>query len=198
VDQEASHSPTYTVGEVGSAGAQEQNAVLQFRSANITEVLSLDNSSVSPLFMRYADSQGYKPRYGISTEDNPAIMTQVVPPAALVGSLGVGYDPVNDVVNPPLNSAGKKCDALMRAHGQPVGAYGACDQVRLIADALTASGVLTRDGLMSGLARLGNIESAQGILLNYGGGRRDGVAAARNLVFDGNNWRYSGPRYGLS
>ncbi|HYZ92441.1 MAG TPA: hypothetical protein VFA34_08605, partial [Actinomycetota bacterium] len=67
--------------------------VLRFRSNGVTHVLIIDDSGlVAFAWMQQAESQGYRPRYGLTSADAPsAFLINNVPHAQLRGSIGVGW-----------------------------------------------------------------------------------------------------------
>jgi hypothetical protein len=147
--------------------ASAQAAVLRFRADGITHVISTDQFLF--LFMNNADSQGYRPRYGISTPNAPGLLLQgTVPANQLVGAMGVGFMPDLDVDehNDPrtLPPAQASCLALMAKHGVSyppekrfARAYEKlfCDAFTLLAAATVRGGGLGPDQVRLGVAAAG-------------------------------------------
>ncbi|MCU1594181.1 MAG: hypothetical protein JWO12_1573 [Frankiales bacterium] len=70
--------------------------VLAFKADKVTHVIVCDLGLF--VFAEQAESQHYRPRYGISTFNTPVLFLQgTVQPAQLAGSLGLGFIPTLDV-----------------------------------------------------------------------------------------------------
>lgn len=182
----------YTVGGYGGAAPSVQSAVLTFRAANVTHVMFLQPiGAAALLFMLSADSQQYRPRYGMSTNDQLQNVAMQVPTSQLEGALAVGWSPAADVPTStfPLSAAAKACLALLARHGDHPGEQSAvagtlmiCDQVAVLAAASTQSvgGLRT----ISGIERLGSsVASAAYLGLSYGAGRRDGISLVAGAAY---------------
>ena len=48
-------------------------------------------------YIQAADAQNYHPRYGFSSDTNPAATAVILGPEAFVDSAGAGYQPPQDV-----------------------------------------------------------------------------------------------------
>ena len=136
-------------------------AVLRFRSDGITHVISTDQFLF--VFATGADSQAYRPRYGITTANAPYVLLQTsVPARQLVGSVGVGALPALDV--DAQRDPGKavpgasRCRSILAKAGLSYGnkrfatayGYGFCDAFDLLANAFAKRGLAgaqVRDGL---------------------------------------------------
>ena len=101
------------------AGSESQAETLRFASAHVTHVLSLPPIEADQaLFMQNAEQQRYRPRYGFTSYSLPLTVQQnpqVVPRAQLVGTLGVGWEPTNDVDaahDPGQNPGQERCLAV--------------------------------------------------------------------------------------
>jgi hypothetical protein len=87
-----------TLGQAGSLSAQTSNAVLRFRSQQIDHVLFLDfNAGISLFFMGAAESQGYRPQYGLNSQSGGQVLVDIVPPRQLVDARLVGWTDMYDV-----------------------------------------------------------------------------------------------------
>jgi hypothetical protein len=88
-----------TANQLADASAGVQNAVLKFASECIDHVAFVSNVAVDYLFMNVAESQGYEPRYGLSSLEAPPVIIQNLadPGTQLNGALGVGWSPFSDV-----------------------------------------------------------------------------------------------------
>jgi ABC-type branched-subunit amino acid transport system substrate-binding protein len=137
----------YDASSLSGESSAMSSAVLQFRSKGVTHLLS-DASDVQ-LFMSAADSQGYKPRYGLNSYLAPQLQAGNAP-GQLVGSIGVGWVPAADVArteNPGPNPGEAGCRTTMKKAGQDLSSYGVeliafslCDGVGLFATGTRAGG----------------------------------------------------------
>ena len=160
---------TPVVFRYAPTGSQQQSdfqsAVLQFRSAGITHVLA-DGANLA-VFMIQAQSQNYRPRYGISSYSAPQPFLQGLAPASqLVGSMGVGSAPTIDV-NAPQDPGGTPgsayCKKVLADGGQTFSgkrfaeavAFALCDGLRATVGAAVASGGLTGPEIVRGIASSG-------------------------------------------
>jgi hypothetical protein len=177
--------PLTSVGAVGNSAPGIQNAVVRFATAGIDHVLFLTSSGLAFVWMTGAESQHYRPRYGLSSQDTPQALALTAPAAQLVNSVGVGWNRLFDVVDPGTTPQGKRCDALMQAHGLPPGgeAWLYCDQLWTFEAALKTAGQVNADAVMAALPKLGDVPSANVLGVSYAGGRRDGASTARFLAF---------------
>ena len=141
------------------------SAVLQFRSAGIDHVMSPDSGLVA--FQLQATSQGYRPRYGISSINAPVTFLQANGgPSQNAGDVGVGWAPTLDVddANDPgvINSTQATCDSIMaKAHqslsGKRLGravAYAFCDGLFLIAKGAQAGGGFLGTQIYNGMLKV--------------------------------------------
>lgn len=95
-DVERWHFPGSTP-EDSQAVAQINAAVLRFRSDGVTHVLPIDVNSLA-FFAGPANSQSYRPRYGLSTAANAQVFAgTLVPYQQLNGAVGVGWSPSLDL-----------------------------------------------------------------------------------------------------
>jgi hypothetical protein len=190
------HKPTEPYFYADRVSAQ--GAVLRFRADGITHVISTDQFLF--LFMNNADSQGYRPRYGISTPNAPGLLLQgTVPANQLAGALGVGFLPDLDVdqhhdpaVRPPGQDA---CLALMRRHDVSyppekrfARAYEKlfCDAFTLVRDAAVQGGGLSADRIRAGIPGAGRaLRSSFTFLSVLGNGSYAEPGAALDLGWDG-------------
>lgn len=96
----------YMKVEYQDVGAQVSSAVLRFKSMGIDLVLPsfAIGGGVTGIFMHQAETQGYRPRYGLSSLDAPIIIDNTLnaPESQLRNAVGMGYDPTRDVANNEL------------------------------------------------------------------------------------------------
>jgi hypothetical protein len=99
--------------------AAVSSAVLRFRSAGVTNVMFAAPGGGGPYyFMATANSQGYKPRYALSTWDAPTVVQTLAPAEQLKGTVGQGFVPVLDVDaarDPGGTPATKQCADMYKA-----------------------------------------------------------------------------------
>jgi hypothetical protein len=155
----------YDASSLDSESADMSSAVLQFRNAGVTHVLSSESDVL--LFMTAADSQHYRPRYGLDSYHAAAVQLQgTVPASQLVGSTGVGWLPTTDVDkthNPGSVGPGEdRCRKIMRAAGQDISsaapavvALALCDGVHMVVDGVAAAGNPGAQALRAGLSQVG-------------------------------------------
>jgi hypothetical protein len=153
------------------SGSQAQSEVLAFSSAKVTHVLKLPPVELEvALFQRQAENQHYRPRYGYTVFDLPLTVEEnpvVAAPVQQIGSLGIGWSPLNDVnAGHDVGDmpGGKRCFAALAAGGQVFDAGSrrakfagslACDAVYLLRDAMVAAKGLTGDDLLRGVQLAG-------------------------------------------
>jgi hypothetical protein len=99
--------------DAGEISAQLSNTVLRFRSEGVTHVMIFElNALLTVLFMTNADTQGYRPRYGMDTQNGGQVIVGSVPEAQLEGAQQVGWLPMFDVLDTPEWPAQQECLAL--------------------------------------------------------------------------------------
>jgi hypothetical protein len=143
-----------------------QSAVLQFRSAGVTHVLS-DGVNIS-LFMIQASSQTYRPRYALTSYSAPQPFVQTLAPEdQLKGALGIGSAPTIDVnlADDPGPTPGSAwCLKALKDGGQTFNsdkrfaqaiAFALCDGFRMLVAAAKAGGGLTGPQLVQGVGIAG-------------------------------------------
>jgi hypothetical protein len=145
-----------------------QAAVLRFRSDNVTHVLDTDQFLFA--FMQNAESQKFRPRYGISTPNAPGLLLQGTAPASqLVGAVGLGYFPALDVDarnDPGSAVAGAApCRKTFAKHGLIYPAdkrfalayqYLFCDALQLVASATAQGGGFASEQVRAGVELVGH------------------------------------------
>ena len=171
------------------------NAVLQFRNDGVTHVLGTDSRML--VFLQTADSQGYRPRYGISSYLAPnAFMEETAPDRQLIGSMGVGFAPSLDVnqARDAEDMPGEvECRTQLAKGGQTfegkrfaeaVG-YALCDAFRLLAAAATGGGGFLGPQLAAGLQQVGpDFRPSFAFSSGLGRGRLFVPGAVRDLRYD--------------
>jgi hypothetical protein len=133
---------------LSAAQAQVQGAVLRFRSSGVTHVVLVDDNGVATLFFaNNAESQSYRPRYGITS--GSIMQTQLS--AGLIsrnqarGATGTGVNPVLDVPDGAsktgryANRERRQCDEIMRAGGADITAATAESSALSYCDVMTVT-----------------------------------------------------------
>lgn len=115
-------APAQRQSDIAQAGAEIAAAVLRFQSQGVTRVMLLESSAtLTLLFTRSAENQGYRPRYGLNTANGGQILidTGLAPAEQLRDAILVGWYPEFDVIREqrPTYAARKQCDAIYRKAG---------------------------------------------------------------------------------
>ena len=182
--------PTFKVSSPLDSAAMN-SAVLQFRSAGVTHVVSDPLQLL--LFPQSAESQQYRPRYAIGSQHVPELIEKAAPAGQLNGALGAGFMPAMDVSarqDPgALSSATTRCQAVQRAGGQNPDkrdAYylmvKACDGFWFLDRAVKLGG-LSPLGVVQGARQIRSMPPAGVFRISFDDGRPDGIAAIRDLGF---------------
>jgi ABC-type branched-subunit amino acid transport system substrate-binding protein len=169
-------------------------AVLAFNSAKVDRVVTLGVGGLPVgLFMVNAETQKYRPDYGLSSYDYAEALRQNVPPVQLEGMQGIGWQTEDATTPPPLTEPQQRCTDLMGdagltaadANGRAV-LYQDCDLVWYFEAAASRAGEqLTLATFTAGGQALGDsLDSTLAYRLDFGAGRRDGVAAVRPFKYD--------------
>ncbi|MEY2566701.1 MAG: hypothetical protein QOE35_1230 [Actinomycetota bacterium] len=190
--EEIAISSPESVAGFSSVSSQISNAILRLRNSGVTHVMFLENAGILPfLFMPAAESQGYRPRYGLSSSDIPATQESQVPKVQLVGSVGVGWLPGSDVDSeqyPPGNAAHDQCLAVGKAAGSSTSGFylqPPCDTLLFLRSVLDKAPDLTTDGIRVAAEQLGaSYNSPVTFGTALGAARYDGASRFRILYFD--------------
>ncbi|GAA4368217.1 hypothetical protein [Nocardioides caricicola] len=178
----------------------EQGAIT-FRSKAIERVMFLGGSRMASVFATVAGSQdGFKPRYAISSFDNPSFFVKnpdTIPPDIMDGMVGIGFHPPQDVPDSqfpfPTGEAETACVDIYSAAGITFEsresarvALPYCDAVRLLkmgADSI--DGDLNAAAWAQAVDRVGgDFQSASGPGNALGGGGRAAIGGYRVLKYD--------------
>ena len=195
------YSQIDSFASVSDVGSQFSSAVLQFKVAGVNRVLlTPDGGDGLIFFTAAAESQGYHPHYGLTSDSAPAGMT-AAPSDQAVGSMAVswsttdllsltsGSNPIPGIGTSPVRT---HCDQLYsgfaRANSEPVVSfYSFCDFLASLQSALAKAPAPTVPALLAGMESLGSsFDSASG----YGPSRLeanhdDGGTAVRVLQWSG-------------
>ena len=182
-----------TARESSSAdGANQNSTVLHFRSAGVDRVIPL---GANPLFlMNAAESQGYRPRYALTSTFGPgALLESAAPPNQLKGAAGIGWSKYLDIgsgTKPGAVSPNETlCFSIMKAHRQQSSqATVQAFQVALCNVLFFLEAAGERYGLTPTLldaVRSGGLDfgPSDAFAVRMVRGRADGVAAYRDLVY---------------
>ena len=205
VAAEATIPPINAASDVPTVVSRLGDAVVRFRLAGVDHVISVDNNGVyMGLFMEAAEPQGYRPRYGLSSLNEPALLRASVSANQLRGAVGIGWSPLTDVGpgdDVPAAPERALCSRIFQSSGVRTGSryndgefasYAICDDLLLLRDVRAAPGMDMR----AALERLGSSRtSALDFATRLDGTYHDGAAGYRQLEFqDGCGcFRYSGP-----
>ena len=169
---------------------QGSSAVLRFKDAGVTHVIG--DFSIA-LFAQSAESQRYRPRYGISSLSGGIALPLYVPSVQLNGALGIGWSPQGDVdagQDPgDVSAAEPRCRKVMQDAGEPtdsrlawfVMAF-ACDTFSFFDKALEASG-LQPANMPAAAAAIGALPPVSTFGIAFPGGRNDGAAYVRDVAY---------------
>lgn len=154
------------------SGTGGQSQVLQFKAAGVTHVLSLPPVEADiGLFQLNSQQQGYHPRHGFTSFNLPASIEEnaaLAPPQQQIGSLGIGWQPLNDTNaahDPGATPGQKRCLAAMTSGGQNFDAahrhakgvaLSICDAFFSIRDLLVAGKGLNGNAMLAGLPVVGS------------------------------------------
>lgn len=194
------------VADLGGVASDASNGILRFRAAGVDRVLFVATGGKAPfVWMSAADAQGYRPRYGLTSDEFLAVIRDNAPADQLQGARAIGWAPLSDVhaAQDPKGRPGyDRCAAVFRKagldlnRGAEINAMGICDDVQLLKVALDRAGALTPAGLKEAVARLGRSFQAATVLASrYAANRRYGAATIRDLRFETacTCFRYEGP-----
>lgn len=196
--------------QAGGTSSQFASAVLQFKNAGVNRVLfTPDGGDGLIFFTAAAESQGFRPRYALTTGSTPAGISNA-PADQAKGAMAVSWQ-VNDLLNlnappgsfpaVPLNSSRTQCNktytSFATAHGAPVASfYPWCDALALLQTVGKAK-VVSVAALLSGVESLASTFDPANAWApaRFGPGHYDGASAVRVLLWDSKigQWGLTGP-----
>jgi hypothetical protein len=115
--QVAKISQVNSASDYGAQGAAVKSAQLSFAANGVTHVISFEsNGGLSTLFLPTARSQGYYPRYGISSASafQALLESGIVETKQMTGAVGFGWIPAVDLprslnpANSPYSNANRR------------------------------------------------------------------------------------------
>ncbi|MBI4729976.1 MAG: ABC transporter substrate-binding protein [Acidobacteria bacterium] len=180
--------------DAGATIAEIQNAVLRFKTRNVTHVLLYDvNATMATFFMKQADGQEYTPYYGLESDSHLEFQNVNVPHRQLAKAIAVGWRHQEDVTDAkPVNESERLClDILHRAGVElpDVGSTGQaitlCDMWFLLKAGLDAAPASNVDGFRLGVESLGQrFVSPRTYRTLFSDARaHDGVAATNGVIY---------------
>lgn len=125
-----------STSEAGGTVAQIQNAVLQFQSRGVDHALIYDVNATMPVFfMQQAESQGYRPRYGLETDSHLNFMLQNVPASQLVDSVAVGWRPIDDQLQRVASTPSElRCRSILEEAGIEIADHSSLEAAMNVCD----------------------------------------------------------------
>jgi hypothetical protein len=191
-----------------NAFSESSNIELQFATAGVTHVLFLMPGGAAPWqFMQNANQNRHHYRYGISSDDQPAVvLQQLAPKDQLATTTGFGYIPVGDVDpgRAPRPTPGlAACLKVFRDAGYDTSASTSqlamsflCDPFQLLRAGWANQRELSTTSLRTGIDGLGTAFRVAGSFsARLAASRHDGASGYRILQFDGSCscFQYAGP-----
>jgi len=185
-----------STADVSRQSAAMSSAVLRFRGNGVSRVVFLQQGINGPyMFMQAAESQGYRPRYALSSTDGPSALAPLASPNQLRGTVGMGWVPVLDVPADKDTSPAprrKACLDLLRKKTaetfttrtvEYVG-LAFCDSLWFFELAAGRASSVDLAGVRTAVAGLGTTyESPLVLRSRFGPGMRDGAAVSRDLRY---------------
>lgn len=189
--------------DTSNTAAAISNAELRMASAGVNHVMIFDlNGLLSLLFMTNAESQGYRPRYGLTSQSSGSHLADLLGASAngqLTNATGIGWIPVLDLSKSEYPggkgpAARETCRRIMIKGGQSQGlsspgaelvALGQCDDIFMLQKAFrSVTGAVSGSVLQKAIEDLGaGFATAQSFSTRFGSGRHDGVSAARDMAY---------------
>ena len=192
--------------DIPTIQADASQAVLAFKG-DVTHVIFVGLGPFAPLFMSTAESQGYRPRYAITSFDSPRFTETFAaanPQEQLKGAVGIGFSAPQDVEDPRLpfpQPFEKPCVDLLKAAGHAFAKradsrYGLayCDSVFMLqAAGARVRGPLTIQSWAAAAEQLGSsVVAPSAFATRFGPGRKDGGDGFRYLRWAGTFFEYAG------
>jgi hypothetical protein len=183
-------------GDAAAFIASVQSQVLPLAAAGADRVIFVSGFEqiAAQFFEQQAQSQGYRPKYALTSDSGAGTNTMSFSPEAMARVQGVGWSPVYDVTALlPGGAATQRCRQLWK--GYPSSAErinranneSTCDEFFLLEAALQRTGGRSdADTLAGGLLTLGTSYDSPlqlGGATRYGPGRKDGPALFATFGF---------------
>ena len=194
-----------------TSSEQYSSAVLRMKANNVTHVQIVDVSGLMAIqFMQHAESQAFRPRYGLSSANSLGAVAASASPNQLRRSIGVGWMPSLDVPaarDPGPTPAGKQCLDILRAAGKQMSdrvaeslAIWSCETIFFFKAAMERAPEHTPAGLRAAVNGLGtSYVPASTFATRFGPDRYDGPSGARHLAYDDacSCFTYTAPLYDI-
>lgn len=168
--------------------------VLRFQSAGVTHVVMSTTSYLwapSLLMMRAAESQGFRPRWGLGSDQAPNLLGSMgAPPEQLAKAQGMGWIPFLDEGPTKLASPQEAlCVQILTKAGfaSGPGDGGFCEFPFFMKAALDRAEVISPEGLARAVGGLGTAYVSTMTIngsTSFGPGKHDGPATMRSIAFD--------------
>lgn len=168
--------------------AQMEQAILKFKHAHVTNVITVTMVQNFPLFTTIAQSQGFKPKYGVA--DDSLITTSYGAsrpnPQNVNGAIAITQSREGENRTPGMTRtpATLKCNAVIGRDvwSLPAAAGNACDQMWMLAAAVDYAPTLAQSSLAAGLKASTTVD------FSYPQGPND-FAAGSKITYAGQYWR---------
>jgi len=180
--------------------AQLAGAVLRWKANDVQRVIVFANGGgVWLLFAQNAESQSYRPWYGVSTMDRPFFTADLIHPAQLENVHGTGFWLTLDIdesEHPPLEPVEQECFRVVNERAgedmnqrdlDGIGVLALCDLFRQVAHAFApATGQpITRADVPRLYQRMGaGYDSVVMGPVDFSAGRWDAATRHRDLTYD--------------
>ena len=147
-----------------------ENAIIQFKSAGVTNMTEVDELGDMANFTTVAQTQGFTPKWGLADDGLFEINsgTEAPNPSNLNGAVGIAANRDGENNTPALSAtptAGtQKCNAILEAagvgsvYGAPAAIGNICDQMWMLQAALDNAPEISQEALAAGLQRAGSID----------------------------------------
>lgn len=168
----------------GDTAAQIGNAILRLRGSQVSHVVFVPSGGAVPfIFMNEAESQGYRPRYGMNSLDIPYFVSDQAPTAQLAGAIAIGWSPASDTrrEQQPLSGPRDLCYQLTNSQT----AQRFCDGLFFLKAALDRHPATDAAGLQVAVEGLGGaFDPVFSLGTHFSPGRHDGASAIRVVAYD--------------
>ncbi len=172
-----------------------QQAILDFKSADVDKVIAVGGSRLLPWLIDIAATQNFNPACALTSYDSPEFNLRNYADL-MPGSLGItvlpGWDVADDQYPSPANDAEQACldilgeaDITYESRANSRSALLYCDAVRLLHQSGSAATTVDAVGLSSAMAGIGSsFESASVYSVAFKEGSYTGGAGYRVFAFD--------------
>ena len=172
-----------------------QQAILDFKSADVDKVIAVGGSRLLPWLIDIAATQNFEPAYALTSYDSPEFNMRNTPDL-MAGSLGItvlpGWDVTDDQHPSPANDAEAECldvladaDITFESRANSRSALLYCDAVRMLQHAGQHAASMSPDDMGSAMWAVGDaFESASVYAVAFSEGSYTGSAGYRVFAFD--------------